>query len=196
MLLAEPQTRLMTPEEYLRMERASEYRHEYFRGEVTDMTGASREHNLIVMSISAALYGQLRKRPCEVYANDMRVKVSATGLYTYPDLVVVCGNPQFEDEHVDTLLNPTVLIEVLSASTEDYDRGKKFARYRRLDSLRDYLLVAQDHMHVEQYTRQPDGAWRFSEAEQPEAKIALAAIDCELALEEIYEKIKFESRDQ
>jgi len=196
MLLVKPQTRLMTPAEYLSMERVSEFRHEYVRGEVTDMTGASREHNLIVGNIYASLHGQLRKRSCEVYATDMRVKVSATGLYTYPDVVVVCGSPQLEDEHFDTLLNPTVLIEVLSASTEDYDRGKKFARYRRLESLCDYLLVAQDRMHVEQYTRQPDGAWRFSEAEQPEAKVVLASIDCELVLDEIYEKIRFESRDQ
>ena len=196
MLLAEPKTRLMTPAEYLSMERASEYRHEYFRGEVREVTGASREHNIIVVNISAELHRQLRKRPCEVYANDMRVKVSATGLYTYPDIVVVYGTPQLEDEHLDTLLNPTVLIEVLSASTEDYDRGKKFALYRRLDSLCDYLLVAQDRMHIEQYTRQPDSTWRFSEADQPDAKIVLAAIECELMLEEIYEKIKFESLDQ
>jgi Uma2 family endonuclease len=192
MMLAEPKTRLMTPEEYLIMERASELRHEYFRGEVREVTGASREHNLIVMSIGAELYRQLRKRPCEIYATNMRVKVSATGLYTYPDVIVVCEKPQLEDEHFDTLLNPTVIIEVLSDSTEDYDRGDKFARYRKLDSLTDYLLVAPDRMHIEYYARQQDGVWLFSEADQPEATISIASIACELVLEEIYEKIKFE----
>ena len=195
-MLAESQARLLTPEAYLKLERASEFRHEYFQGKVREVTGASREHNLIVVNLLSSLHAQLRKRPCEVYANDMRVKVSMTGLYTYPDVVVVCGKPQLEDEHLDTLLNPTVIIEVLSDSTEDYDRGKKFAQYRRLNSLHDYLLVAQDHSHVEYYARQQDGSWRFSEAEQPQTKIALLSIDCELMLEDIYEKIEFKSLDQ
>ncbi len=190
-MLAEPVTRLITPEEYLAMERKSIHKHEYLQGEIDPMPGASREHNLIVASILARLYMQLLKQPCEVYPSDMRVKVSASGLYTYPDLTVVCGEPTFEDAQVDTLLNPTVIIEVLSASTEDYDRGKKFAHYRQLASLQDYLLVAQDQMHVEHYARQPDGAWRFLEAEQAKATIQLTSIDCTLQLEEIYEKIKF-----
>jgi len=188
-MLLDVKTPLMTPEEYLAMERASEYRHEYYQGEITDMTGASREHNLIVANLLAGLHSQLRKRPCEVYANDMRVKVSESGLCTYPDLIVVCSKPQFEDNQFDTLLNPTVIIEVLSHSTEEYDRGKKFARYRKLDSLTDYLLVAQDRMHVEQFTRQQNDTWLFSEAEQPTAVIRLASIDSELLLETIYEKV-------
>lgn len=191
MMLAEVKTRLLTPEEYLAMERQEVNKHEYFQGEIALMPGASREHNLIVASILARLYMQLLKQPCEVYPSDMRVKVSASGLYTYPALTVVWGEPTFEDAKVDTLLNPTVIIEVLSAFTEGYDRGKKFAHYRRLDSLQDYLLVAQDQMHVEHYARQPDGAWRFLEAEQAEAMIKLTSIDCTLQLEEIYEKIKF-----
>lgn len=188
-MLLDVKTRLMTPEEYLTMERASEYRHEYYQGEITDMTGASRRHNLIVANVLANLHGQLRNRLCEVYANDMRVKVSASGLYTYPDVIVVCGEAQFEDNEFDTLLNPTVIIEVLSDSTEEYDRGKKFARYRKLDSLLDYLLIAQDRMHVEQFTRQQNDTWLFSEAEQPTAVIRLASIDSELRLATIYEKI-------
>ena len=179
----------MTPKEYLAMERASEYRHEYDQGEVREMTGASRSHNLLVISIGAELYEQLRQRACEVYTIAMRVKVSNTGLYAYPDVVVVCGKPQFEDNQFDTLLNPTVIIEALSDSTEEYDRGKKFARYRKLDSLTDYLLIAQDRMHVEQFTRQQNDTWLFSEAEQPTAVIRLASIDSELLLETIYEKV-------
>jgi len=179
----------MTPTEYLAMERASEQRHEYYQGELRGVSGAGRRHNLLVTSIGAELYEQLRKRTCEVYTNAMRVKVSNTGLYAYPDVIVVCGKPQFEDEFFDTLLNPTVIIEVLSDSTEEYDRGKKFARYRKLDSLLDYLLIAQDHMHVEQFTRQQNDTWLFSEAEQPTAVFRLASIDSELLLETIYEKV-------
>jgi Uma2 family endonuclease len=188
-MLLDVKTRLMTPTEYLAMERASEYRHEYYQGEITDMTGASRRHNLIVGSIYARLYMQLLGRPCEIYANDMRVKVTPAGLYTYPDIVVVSGKPHFEDDQFDTLLNPTVIIKVLSDSTEEYDRGKKFARYRKLDSLLDYLLIAKDRMHVEQFTRQQNDTWLFSETEQPTAVIRLASIDSELRLETIYEKV-------
>ena len=188
-------TRLTTREEYLAMERASEYRHEYSQGEVTEMTGASREHNLLVSSISARLYMQLLGQPCEIYTSDMRVKVTEAGLYTYPDLVVVCDEPDLEDAHVDTLLNPNVIIEVLSNSTEEYDRGKKFAHYRKLPSLTDYLLVAQDRMHVEQFARQPNDTWLFSEADHADVTITIASIGCELQLEEIYEKVNLPEAD-
>src|SRR5205085_5334550 len=119
-----------TPEEYLILERQAEYKSEYFNGEIFAMTGASRRHNLVAANVLASLHGQLRKRPCEVYSSDMRVKVSPTGLYTYPDVVVVCNDPLFDDKQKDTLLNPTVLIEVLSKSTASYDRGEKFEHYR------------------------------------------------------------------
>jgi Uma2 family endonuclease len=132
-----------SPAEYLALERAAEHRHEYVSGRVYAMTGASREHNVIATNTSRALGNQLSGRPCETYQSDMRVKVSETGMYTYPDVVVACGTPAFEDAYVDTLLNPTVIIEVLSPSTEAYDRGEKFAHYRRLPSLREYLLIAQ-----------------------------------------------------
>src|SRR5919198_4874617 len=118
-----------TPEEYLALERAARHKSEYVNGRIYALAGASRAHNLIVVNVSAELRAQLRGRPCETYASDMRVKVSQTGLYTYPDVVVVCGEPRFEDAQVDTLLNPTVIIEVLSESTESYDRGEKFAHY-------------------------------------------------------------------
>lgn len=179
----------MTPAEYLAMERSSEQRHEYYQGELRCVSGAGRRHNLLVGSIGAELYEQLHKRACEVYTTAMRIKVSNPDLYAYPDVIVVCGKPQLEDEFLDTLLNPTVIIEVLSDSTEEYDRGKKFARYRKLDSLTDYLLIDQDRMHVEQFTRQQNDTWLFSEAEQPTAVIRLASIDSELRLATIYEKV-------
>src|SRR6476660_6052648 len=139
----------ISEEEYLAQERAGEVRHEYRRGKIVAMVGASREHNLIAGSTYVSIYSQLRKRPCDVYMNDMRVKIAAMGKYTYPDIIVVCGEPRFADDYVDNLLNPTVLIEVLSPSTEAYDRGEKFEHYRAIDSLREYLLIAQDRYHID-----------------------------------------------
>jgi Uma2 family endonuclease len=138
------QSPLLTPEEYLAIERDSAEKHEYVAGEVVAMAGASRRHNLIQTDTGTSLNVQLRDRPCEVYPSDMRVKVSTLGIYTYPDITVVCGEPDLEDAEQDTLLNPTVIIEVLSPATERYDRGLKFHRYQLIPSLRDYLLIAQD----------------------------------------------------
>ena len=154
--------RQFTPQEYLSLERKSPTRNEYFRGEIFAMAGTSREHSLIAVNLTRRIGNQLEDRPCEVYASDMRVLVDATGLYTYPDVVVVCGEPEFLDREVDTLLNPTVIFEVLSESTEAYDRGVKFGHYRRIPSLREYVLVSQDRMLVERYTRQGND-WLLSE---------------------------------
>jgi len=181
--------RYVTPEEYLAQERRAEFRSEYFRGEIFAMSGASREHNLIAGNLNAEARNQLRDRPCEVYQSDMRVKVSSTGLYTYPDVVVVCGEPRFEDAEVDTLLNPTVLFEVLSETTENYDRGKKFEHYRTLPSLQEYVLVAQDKCHVEQFTRQPDNRWLLWETGNLEGVLSLPSIGCELKLADVYAKV-------
>ena len=184
--------RRLTPEEYLEIERQAEYKSEYFNGEMFAFAGASREHNTIVINLILKLAPQLRKRNCEIYSNDMRVKVNATGLYTYPDVVVVCGKPQFEDDEQDILLNPIVIVEVLSPSTEGYDRGTKFEHYRTIDSLSDYLLVAQDKIHVEYYVRQSDRSWLFSEYKLAKDKFQIDSIGCEVSLEEIYEKVEME----
>jgi len=184
--------RRLTPEEYLEIERQAEYKSEYFNGEMLAFAGASREHNTIVINLILKLAPQLRKRNCEIYSNDMRVKVNATGLYTYPDVVVVCGKPQFEDEEQDILLNPIVIVEVLSPSTEGYDRGTKFEHYRTIDSLSDYLLVAQDKIHVEYYVRQSDRFWLFSEYKSAKDKFQIESIGCEASVEEIYEKVEME----
>jgi Uma2 family endonuclease len=180
-----------TAEQYLALERQAEYRSEFFHGEIFAMSGASREHNLIAMNVTRELSLQLKGRPCETYASDMRVKVSATGLYTYPEVVVVCGEPQFEDEQVDTLLNPTLLVAVLSPSTEAYDRGQKSEQYRRLRSLREYVLVAQDRPHVEWYARQQDPQWVFSEVSELAGEVHFSSIGCRLALSEMYDRVKF-----
>jgi len=184
----------LSPDEYLANERRAEQKSEYFNGEIFAMAGASRRHNLLVFNLAAAVDRQLGNRQCEAYVNDMRVKVDKTGLYTYPDVSIVCDEPQFEDEELDTLLNPDVIIEVLSESTEDYDRGTKFEHYRSLTSLSDYLLVAQDRIQVVHYARQKDNTWLFSEYTSPSDTILIASINCEIALEEVYKKlsIKFE----
>ncbi len=180
----------LTPEQYLEMERKAEYKSEYFNGETFAMAGASRRHNLITGNVAAAIYRQIRKRPLEAYISNMRVKVSHTGLYAYPDIVGVCEKPEFDDEHCDTLLNPSLIVEVLSESTEAYDRGKKFENYRMIASLSDYLLIAQDKCRIEHYVRQPDNRWLFSEYKDPKAVFHIAAFDCEISLEEVYEKIE------
>ncbi len=180
----------ITEAEYLAFERAAQTKHELLDGEVFAMSGASEAHNLISMNTGAALHTQLRGRSCKVYPSDMRVK-TPDSLYTYPDLSVVCGDSKFSDEEFDTLLNPTVLIEVLSPSTERYDRGRKFQAYRGIPTLREYLLIAQDSPHIEHYTRQPDDRWVLTEAVGMGATLSLAAIGCTLALTDVYEQVTF-----
>lgn len=185
--------RLITPEEYLAIERDVEAKYEFYRGEMFAMGGASREHNLITGNVGASLHAQLANRPCEAYQNDMRVKVSTTGLYTYPDVVITCEKPRFEDDKFDTLLNPQSIVEVLSDSTEKYDRGKKFELYRQIDSLREYVLISQDRAHVEVFTRDGDGPWKLSEATGLDAAIELPVIGCRLQLVDVYAKVSWTS---
>ncbi|MBA2594014.1 MAG: Uma2 family endonuclease [Pseudomonadota bacterium] len=183
-----------TPEEYLALERKATRKSEYVNGHVFAMAGASLEHNQITFNIAVELGVQLRGRPCAAYVSDLRVKVAATGLYTYPDVVALCGEAIFEDSAMDTLVNPQVIIEVLSASTEAYDRGEKFAHYRRFPTLTDYVLIAQDKVPVEHYVRQ-DRQWVLSEADEWNDTIHLSSIDCRLALRDIYDKVEFSDTD-
>ena len=185
----QPKTRF-TPEEYLALERKAECKSEYFNGEIFAMSGATPQHVLIVTNVVSELRGQLKSRPCTVYSTDLRLKVSATGLYTYPDVIVVCGEPQFNDDHKDTLLNPTLIVEVLSESTKDYDRGGKFEQYRMLESFIEYVLIAQDKHHVEHFVRQPDNRWLLSETNRLEDTLELTSIGCNLALTEVYDKVE------
>lgn len=182
----------LTPAEYLAFERQSEIKHEYFRGELFAMAGASRQHVRIAVNVTILLGNQLKRRGCDVFNSDMRVKVSPTGLYTYPDLVVVCGRPRFEDRELDTLLNPTVVVEILSKSTEAYDRGEKFAQYRTLESLTDYLLISQERPHIERFTRQEGGLWLFSDSIGLDAVMPIESIQCQLPLAEVYDRVEFD----
>ncbi len=176
-------------EEYLAGERTSPTKHEFLAGQAYALAGASRNHNLIVANLIAELHSQLKQRACTVFPSDLRIKISATGLYTYPDVSVVCGETWFDDSHQDTLLNPTIIIEVLSPSTEHYDRGGKFQHYRQIPALREYLLIAQDPYHIEYYSRQSANQWLLSEIDDPQAVLELRSIQCTLKVEEIYAKV-------
>lgn len=179
-----------TVDEYLAFERGSEVKHEYVSGLIVAMSGASRAHNLITGNVARRLGNQLEGKPCETYASDMRVRTTPSE-YTYPDVVVVCGEPEFEDAEVDTLLNPTVIVEVLSKSTEKRDRIEKLSDYRGIASLCEYILISQDKMHVERYVRAGDNNWTLSDTNQPEGTVAIASIGCELSLKDVYERVKF-----
>ena len=186
-MASKPSQRL-TPKEYLTRERAAETKSEYVDGMLVAMTGATRTHILITVNIVREISLQLRSQPCEVYSQDMRVRITEGGMYAYPDVVVVCGAPEFEDDEFDVLLNPTLIVEVLSGTTEGYDRGLKFARYRWRASLQDYVLVAQDRISVERYSRQGE-LWVLTEAAGIDEEMELPSIGCTLALRDVYDKV-------
>lgn len=181
----------LTPEQYLEIERKADFKSEYYRGEMFAMSGGLRGHNLVAGNTFATLHQQLRSRPCQIFTSDMRVCVTPAGLYTYPDVTVVCGEPKFLGNSTDNLLNPTVIIEVLSASTEAYDRGKKFELYTALKSLAEYVMISSLRMRVERYTRLPDGTWNYGEKTALEDTVELKSIDCQLKLADLYEKVDF-----
>lgn len=168
-------------------------KNEYVAGEVFAMSGGSYEHSLIAANLTRGFGNQLTGSPCTVLTSDMRIHVAAADACFYPDLSVLCGEPIFLDDRRDVLTNPVLIAEVLSASTESYDRGGKFAHYRRLPSLRHYLLIAQDRVAVDVFTRQPDDRWLLEAHAEPDAVIALRAPDCRLSLREIYDRVMFET---
>jgi Uma2 family endonuclease len=183
----------ITPERYLELERAAEIKSEYYRGEVFAMAGASLTHTIIVTNLIAEFRDQLRKQDCTAHASDARLAVETDGLYTYPDVMVICGKPAFIDAHLDTVINPIVIVEVLSKSTSSYDRGQKFESYRAIPSLLEYLTVAQDRPRVEHYARQSDNSWVLREIDAG-GSIPLQCIAVELSLDDIYEKVDFAAR--
>ena len=182
----------LTPEEYIAAERKATLKSEYLSGEIISRSGASNAHNLITMNIATQLYNQLVEGGCRVFMSNMRVGISAGVSYFYPDIVVVCDEPRFEDDVFDTLINPQVVIEVLSDSTANYDRGEKFIRYRQLESLQEYILISQNQVHVEHYLRQGK-QWVLSEFSAPENVLPLVSIEAELSLRQIYRFVEFET---
>lgn len=190
--MAKQPTTHYTAAEYLTMERASSEKHEFADGEIFAMTGSSLKHNEIAQNISGGLRTQFRDRTCRVFTLDVRVCVHPDYRYTYPDVVVVCGEPKVLDDKFDTLLNPTLIVEVLSESTRNYDRGDKFQQYRDVVSFCEYLLVDQDKVHIELFTKQTDGRWTFWETNSIEAVVPLESVGASLRVSEIYSNIDFD----
>ncbi len=181
-------------EEYLVTEREQETRHEFIAGQVHAMTGAKESHNLIVVNLAAELRTRFKQRPCRVFASDMKVRIDLADACTYPDIAALCGERRFHDERRDVITNPSLIVEVLSKSTEAYDRGDKFALYRRLPSLREYLLLSQERMAAELYTRQADGRWLLSTFDRADQEIPLESVDCAVPMAEIYDKVEFDTQ--
>jgi Uma2 family endonuclease len=184
----------LTPEEYLAIERAAEYKSEYYNGEMFAMAGASPMHTRIVTSLVSSLDTLLMDRDCDVHSNDLRVRIREEGhflKYTYPDVLVVCGKAVYDEADSNTLTNPTVIIEVLSESTENYDRGRKFEHYRRLESLQEYILIAQNRCLIEHYQRRSDGGWVLHELIDFDQTLRLQSIDCAIPLRRIYRRVEF-----
>lgn len=185
-----------TPEEYLEFERNSQFKHQYYKGEIFAMGGASFAHGQLISNLIKLLGIHFEGSDCQAIPNDLRVKVDKTGLYTYPDVAVVCGEPQFEDDVLDTLLNPKLLIEVLSDSTEAFDRGEKFAQYRTIKSLEEYILVSQRDYRIEVFMRRSDGQWVFSEAAGLDATVEFNSITCSLKFRDVYERVTIPFREE
>lgn len=179
----------LTPEQYLEIERAAQERSEFWNGEMFALSGASVPHGVITGNILAGLHARLRDKPCRVFPPDLKILVAPTGLFAYPDVVVVCGRPEYVDGVRDVVKNPILVVEVLSPSTEAWDRGGKFAHYRQLPTLREILFVAQDEVRVEQYTRQEGAAWLLTEAAALDAVVHVSSLECELPVAEIYAKV-------
>jgi Uma2 family endonuclease len=183
----------VTPDEYLAAERLSESRSEYLDGVVCPMPGASLRHIQIVSNLTIELGTQLRARPCHVLPIDMKVRLPDSRKFFYPDVSVVCGEVQFHDDRKDIILNPLLVIEVLSESTEAFDRGAKFLAYQTLDSLKEYVLVAQDRPVVEQFVRQADGKWTYTSVAGLEGSLSLPSVECTLSLSAVYDKVEFDA---
>ncbi len=186
---------ILSPEEYISFERkfvpdAETVRHEYVKGKIISMSGASRAHNLISFNIAAELHPQIIDRDIEAYFGEMRVGSPTIASYFYPDIVVVSQEPEFEDDVFDTLRNPIVIIEILSPSTEVFDRGEKFSHYRHIESLQEYIIVSQDKVNVERFLRKPD-EWGYNSFQDLNQQVPIASIACELSLENIYMKVTF-----
>jgi Uma2 family endonuclease len=189
--LAQPKLSF-SPEDYLAFERTAQTRHEYLDGQIYAMAGGSPPHNAICFNVAGELYLQLKGKPCQGFTSDQKIRADPADLFSYPDVTIVCGELQFHDEFQDVLLNPKVIIEVLSPTTEAYDRGEKFARYRQIKTLSDYVLIAQDKPSLEHYVRQRgDRPWLYSVVTEMSGSITITSINCTLNLADVYAQIVF-----
>jgi Uma2 family endonuclease len=183
----------LTPEEYLAIEREAEWKSEYYQGEMFAMAGGSEAHNRLIVNFTGELFSRLKGSNCLVNSSDLRVQVNEAGLYTYPDLSIVCGQPKSADGFKDNLTNPVAIIEILSASTEAYDRGEKFLLYRQLPSLREYVLVSQQKPFVDQYIRDDDGRWFVLMTQGLESVVTLQSCGVSIPMSALYENVEFPS---
>lgn len=181
----------MTEEEYLAKERVNEFKSEFFNGEMFAMAGASWNHNRIKSNLEGELYAKLKGGKCQAVSSDQRIKIESTGLYTYPDIAIVCGEPQFSKLDKDALVNPQVVIEVLSPTTENYDRSKKFRHYERLAPLKEYILVSQEEIRIERSVRQPNGSWLLTTFSEPTSEFQLDSLPVSIKLADIYAGVTF-----
>ncbi len=191
-MVAKPQN-YFSPEEYLALEEVADYKSEYYQGEIFAMSGRSANHNRIAKNLVIALEVALESKPCETFITDMRLLVKKNGLYTYPDVMVICGQLEFAEGRTDTLTNPIVIVEVLSKSTQDYDRSAKFELYRAIETLQDYVLIDQARVHVEYFRKLEDGRWLLQEFNQLEAILRVEAVGVEIPLSRVYQRVEWES---
>jgi len=187
-----PKFNFVSQEAYLAMERASDTKHEYYKGEVFAMSGASWEHNVIVKNINTLILPYLKGKPCDMFGSDLRIHVPENTLYTYPDFSIICGKPETNDEEKDTIIKPSAIIEVLSKSTKDYDRGSKFMLYRSINTLNEYITIDSLSISIEIYTRNSDNTWILSEFKQLHDSFVLSTIGLTLLLKDVYEDVKIE----
>lgn len=193
-MTAKLKPKYISEEDYLTMEEVSPVKHEYFNGEIFQMAGASENHNSIAMNVSSELHQQLKKRQCKVFQNDMRLYIEKEGIYVYPDIMVVCGQTELKRyKSLENLLNPILIIEVLSDSTADFDKGRKFEHYRTIESFKEYLLVSQKTKQIMRYTKQNDGSWNLMDFIGDSTEIELSSIECSLNTSDIYDKVEFDS---
>jgi len=189
--MLKPNKRLYTVEEYFALEEHAEYKSEYFRGEIFAMAGGTPNHSRITVDLAGLLNVAFNETSCEAFANDLRVQIDKEGHYTYTDVVVVCGNLEFTEGRRDTITNPLVIVEVLSDSTKDYDRGSKFTAYRSIESLQDYVLIDQESVHIEYFSKESDETWRLREYFSLEDVLTLESVQCTLPLQKIYKRVSF-----
>lgn len=183
----------LSPERYLEIERGNDFRSEYYEGQMYAMSGGSLQDSMLIAGVAACLRNALAKGPCRVTASELLVRASKSGPYMYPEVAVFCDEPKLADDHRDVLLNPTLIVEVLSKSTESHDRGQKFTYYRQIESLREYILVSQSQPRVETFSRQESGEWVLKEYVGLDASCLCRSIDCTIPLAGIYDKVPFES---
>ncbi len=186
-----PKYDYVSPEDYLAMERASDTKHEYYKGEVFAISGASLRHIIITKNMNTLVLPFLQGKPCDMFGSDLRIHIPENTLYTYPDLTIVCGKPEMTDQEEDTIIKPSAIIEILSKSTKNYDRGNKFNLYRSIKTLKEYILIDSTEISVELFSLEPDMSWRLLEFKSPEDSFTIHTIHLTILVKDIYRDITF-----